>query len=107
SGKITGVTDLVLTLDTTDLAAEGPVAGVTIVGSPTITFAEVGATGDTITRSRGSFLDDGFAADDRITVAGSVSNNFSNARITAVTATVRKVVRDRARDGDPIVRGEP
>ena len=86
---ITNVTATVLTLDTQDLAAEGPVANVTITGTPGLTFAEVGATGDTITRAGGgSFLADGFRAGDRITVSGTVSNNFSNALVTTVTATV-------------------
>jgi hypothetical protein len=86
---ITAVSATVLTLDTQDLAAEGPVGNVTITGTPGLTFAEVGATGDTITRAGGgSFLADGFRAGDRITVSGTVSNNFTNALITAVSATV-------------------
>ena len=86
--KITAVSALVLTLDTQDLVAEGPVANVTIIGSPGLTFAEVGATGDTITRAGGgSFLDDGFRAGDTITVALTSSNNVTGA-ITAATATV-------------------
>jgi hypothetical protein len=56
-------------------------------GSATVTFAEVGATGDTITRASGSFVTDGFEVGDWITVTGSVSNNVSG-KITAVTATV-------------------
>lgn len=87
SGKVTTVTATVLTFDTTDLTAEGPVQGVTVVSAPRLTFAEVGATGDTIARSRGSWLDDGFRVGDRITVAGTASNNFSNALVTGVTAT--------------------
>ena len=86
--KITGVTATVLTLDTQDLVAEGPVAGVTIVGSPGITFAEVGASGDTITRAGGgSWLDDGFRDGDSITIASSTSNNVTGT-VTTVTATV-------------------
>lgn len=53
-----------------------------------LTFAEVGGTGDTITRASGSWLTDGFRVGDRITVSGTVSNNFSDALVTAVTATV-------------------
>jgi hypothetical protein len=78
----------VITLDTLDLAAEGPVGNVTVVATPRLIFAEVGATGDTITRSRGSWLDDGFREGDSITVSGTVSNNFTNATITGATATV-------------------
>ena len=54
-----------------------------------VTFAEVGATGDTITRSSGSFITDGFAVGDMVTVTGSASNNITAAaKLTAVTATV-------------------
>lgn len=90
SGRVVTVTALVLTLDTTDLVAEGPISSnvVSITSEPTITFAEVGATGDTITRSRGSWLDDGFRAGDLITVSGTASNNFANALVTGVTASV-------------------
>jgi hypothetical protein len=77
-----------ITLGTTDLVDEATVSNVTLTSEPTLTFAEVGATGDTITRNRGSWLDDGFRVGDRITVAGTASNNFTNAPITAVTATV-------------------
>lgn len=86
--KITTVSASTLTLDTQDLVAEGPVGNVTIVGSHGLTFAEVGATGDTITRSGGSWLADGFRAGDRITVEDTASNNFASALVTTVTATV-------------------
>lgn len=85
---ITGVTALVLTLDTQDLVAEGPVADVTITGSPGLTFTEVGATGDTLTRSRGSWLTDGFRVGDTLGISGTSSNNFTDGDVTAVTATV-------------------
>jgi len=88
NATITAVSALVLTLDTQDLVAEGPVSGVVIVGSHALTFAEVGGTGDTITRSGGSWLADGMAAGDLVTVAGTVSNNFADKLVTAVTATV-------------------
>jgi hypothetical protein len=69
--------------------AEGPVAGVSITATPTLTFAEVGGTGDTITRSRGSFLTDGFRVGDLLTVTGTVSNNITGVSpITGVTALV-------------------
>ena len=87
TGVVTNVSALVLTLDTTDLVAEGPVSGVRITGEPTVTFAEVGATGDTITRNRGSWVSDGFRSGDTITVSGTASNNVSGAAAT-VTATV-------------------
>ncbi len=84
---IASLTATVITLGSEDLTAEGPVADVGVVGSHTITFAEVGLTGDTITRSGGSWLDDGFRADDEITVDGSVSND-GTFTIAGVTATV-------------------
>lgn len=87
TGVIAALTATVLTFDTTDLVDEGPVAGCTVVGAPTLTFAEVGATGDTITRSSGSWLADGFAVGDVVTVAGTADNNVTGA-IAALTATV-------------------
>jgi hypothetical protein len=77
TGPIASLTDLVITLGATDLVAEGPVAGVSVVGTPTLTFAEVGATGDTLTRTRGSWIDDGFRVGDLVTIAGSASNNLT------------------------------
>lgn len=74
----------VLTMDTTDLSNEGPISGVTITSEPTLTFAS-GA--HTITRNRGSWLDDGFRVGDAITITGTASNNFTKT-ITVLTATV-------------------
>lgn len=89
TGPIASLSATVITLGTTDLAAEGPVANVTVVGTPTLTFAEVGATGDTLTRSRGSWLADGFRIGDLVTIAGSASNNLTaSAGLVNVTATV-------------------
>jgi hypothetical protein len=53
-----------------------------------VTFAEVGVSGDTITRDAGSWIADGFRVGDVITVTGSVSNNFADGDVTGVTATV-------------------
>lgn len=86
TGVVATVTDLVLTMGTTDLAAEVTSAA-TVLGSPTLTFAEVGATADTITRSRGSWLTDGFRVGDTITVLGTASNNVTGA-LAGVSATV-------------------
>lgn len=66
---------------------EGPVGGCAIVGSEGLTFAEVGATGDTITRSVGSWLSDGFSVGDTVTVSGTASNNVSGP-IASLSATV-------------------
>lgn len=52
-----------------------------------LTFAEVGATGDTITRASGSWITDGFAVGDTITITGSASNNIT-AVIASLSATV-------------------
>lgn len=54
----------------------------------TCTFAEVGATGDTITRSSGSWITDGFVVGDYITVTSTTSNNITDAKVVGVTATV-------------------
>jgi hypothetical protein len=83
---IASLSATVITLGTEDLAVE-VTAAASIVGFSTLTFAEVGATGDTLTRSRGSWLVDGFRVGDTVAVAGSVSNNVSGA-VTGVTATV-------------------
>lgn len=88
TGPIASLSATVITLGTTDLAAEGPVSNCTVVGSNALTFAEVGGTGDTITRSGGSWLADGFRAGDLITVEDTVSNNFTEAAVTNVSATV-------------------
>jgi hypothetical protein len=82
TGKVTVVTALVLTLDTADLDAEGPIAGVTIVGSHGLIFAAT-----TATRSGGSWLDDGFRVGDSVTFALTASNNIT-VTITVLTATV-------------------
>jgi len=87
TGPIASLTATVLTFGTTDLAAEGPVSDCTVTGSYGLTFAEVGSTGDTITRSGGSWLADGFAVGDVVTVAGTASNNVTGA-IAALSATV-------------------
>ncbi len=88
TAKVAGVSALVLTLGDSlpadDLANEGPVSNCTIVGSHGLAFD---AAGDTITRSGGSWLDDGFAVGDSVTVAGTVSNNYTKT-ITTLTATV-------------------
>lgn len=87
TGPIASLSATVLTFGTTDLAAEGPVSSCTVVGSEGLTFAEVGATGDTVTRTAGSWLADGFRVGDTVTFSGTASNNVSGA-IAALTATV-------------------
>ncbi len=56
-------------------------------GSATLTFAEVGATGDTITRSTGSWIADGFKVGMTIAVTGTTLNNVTG-EIAALSATV-------------------
>ena len=86
TAKATVTNATTITLDTDDLVAEGPVANVTIVGTPSLTFAD--AT-DTVVRaggSPGSWLDDGFRVGDSVVITGTASNNGTFA-VTAVTAT--------------------
>jgi hypothetical protein len=63
----------------------------------TLTFAEVGGTGDTITRTAGSFVTDGFQAGDYIRVTGSLSNNVSG----KITASPRRCSRSTPRTSWP------
>jgi hypothetical protein len=87
SAVIDDLTATVITLDTEDLAAE-VTSNATVVGRPTLTFAEVGASGDTITRNRGSWVADGFRAGDVLAVTGTASNNVTAAPVTTVTPLV-------------------
>ena len=80
-----------LTLGTLDLADEGPVTGVTITCETTLTFGDNSSSPDTLTRSSGSWLADGFRVGDSFTITGTASNNVT-ATITVLTATVLTVV---------------
>jgi len=84
AAPLADVSALVLTLDDDDLVAEGPVSGVTIVGHEALTFA---AAADTVTRSRGSWLADGFRVGDSVTVVGTASNDGTYT-VAGVTAAV-------------------
>jgi hypothetical protein len=91
TGRIAALSATVLTFDTTDLVAEGPTVAlgtITCVGAEGFVFAEVGATGDTITRFSGSWVTEGFAVGDTVAVTGSASNNVTTDAITGVSATV-------------------
>ena len=89
SGTVVGVSATVLTMNTTDFAAEVVAAGLcSVVGSNGVIFAEVGATGDTITRVSGSWVTEGFAAGDVVTIANSTSNNITTDALASVSATV-------------------
>jgi hypothetical protein len=59
--------------------------GVAMVGAPSVTFDSVAHT---ITRATGSFLTDGMAVGDMVTVSGTTSNNGVLGPITVLTATV-------------------
>lgn len=77
--------------DTYSVTVEGTEIEYTVASGASavsVTFAEVGGTGDTITRVGGSFVTDGFKPGMLLTSSGTSSNNFSSALITAVTATV-------------------
>lgn len=87
-GKLATGAAALLTFDTTDLINEGPITTADISAEATLTFAEVGSTGDTITRSSGSWLEDGFASGDYITITGTASNNLTSVKATTVAATV-------------------
>jgi hypothetical protein len=80
---ITVLTDTVMTF-AAGLVNEGPTSAGVVVGSAGLVFA---ASGDTITRSDGSWLADGFAVGDSVTITGTVSNNLTGT-ITVLTATV-------------------
>jgi hypothetical protein len=72
-----------------------PLAKKSKVVGQTLTFAEVGATGDTITRSAGSWLDDGFAVGMKPVITGSLLNNITCAAgIATLTATVMTLDTD-------------
>ncbi|HQY59803.1 MAG TPA: hypothetical protein PK141_00275 [Polyangiaceae bacterium] len=89
TGRIKTLTATVLTFDATDLVAEVTAAGVgSIVASNGFIFAEVGGTGDTITRNAGSWITEGFAVGDIVAVTGTASNNVTTDALTAVSATV-------------------
>lgn len=87
-GDVTAVTATILTFGNTDLNPEVITTGYQLFGSPALTFAEVGATGDTITRTSGSWITDGFAIGDTVEITGTSLNNRATADVTAVTATV-------------------
>lgn len=53
----------------------------------TITFAEVGSAGDTITRASGSWLTDGFVDGDLIAIVGTTNNDAFNVEVVTVSAT--------------------
>ncbi len=81
-GPITALTATVLTV-ASGFTVETTATAV-VTGRQALTFA---AAGNTVTRSSGSWISDGFAVGQVVTFAGTASNNFT-ATITALTATV-------------------
>jgi hypothetical protein len=84
TGAIASLTGTVITLGSTDLIAEGPITSATVRAYSTLTFD---ATGDTITRSSGSFLTDGFHVGMEVTIDGTASND-GEYTVEDVSATV-------------------
>lgn len=80
---------------------------VRMTGTPTITFAEVGAGSDTITRSDGSFITDGFAIGDIITVSDAVASSGANNVTAAVTGVSALVLTLGSATADDLVSEGP
>ena len=95
SAPITLVTDTVITLDDDDLTDEVGATGVVVTGQPSLTFA---AADDTVTRSRGSWLADGFRVGDTVTVSGTVGNDgtYTVAGVTALVLDLGDGVTDES-----------
>lgn len=75
---------------------------VRMTGAPSVTFAEVGVTGDTITRSAGSFVSDGFVSGMIATISGSTGNDATLAAgLVTVAATVLTLGADDLLDEGP------
>jgi hypothetical protein len=64
------------------------------VAGVTLTFAEVGSGTDTVTRSTGSWLAEGYAVGDTVTFSGTGGTNDVSGRITVLTPTVMTVSVD-------------
>lgn len=86
---VTTVAASVLTFAAT-VANEGPKTGCTITGEATLTIADGGAGVDTITRTTGSWLADGFRVGDLVSITGTAgaTNDIVNKAITVLTPTV-------------------
>ena len=101
---IATLTATIITLGSEDLIDEGPITSATVTAYATLTFAEVGSTGDTVTRSSGSWVTDGFFAGMTGTVAGSSLNDGGSYDIETVSATVLTL---DTKDLDAEVLGDP
>jgi hypothetical protein len=76
---------LVITLDTEALAAEVSSA-ISIYSTPSLEFTDGAASPDLLTRTRGSWIVDGFEVGDSVVIVG--TSNDGTYVITALTATV-------------------
>lgn len=83
-GVITALTATIMTF-ASGVINEGPITTATLTGSQVLTFV---AAGFTLTRSAGSWINDGFAVGKTVSILGSVSNNITSLPITALSATV-------------------
>lgn len=85
-GTCTVTSATVLTFASGIVNETAPVTGVTVTASPALTFA---ASGQTVTRSRGSWITEGFATGQVVQFAGATAtNNNVLAAITTLSATV-------------------
>lgn len=86
---VTNATTLTFPASGADLDAEGPIAGVSMTCENTLTFVDGGAGDDTLIRSEGSWLADGFRTGDILVITGTGSNNHSYTctNVTATTVT--------------------
>ncbi len=82
-GVLTTLSATVMTF-ASGIVSEVAPAGANAQGSEGLTFA---ASGHTITRTAGSWITDGFAVGQSVTIAGTASNN-TTATITVLTGTV-------------------
>lgn len=85
--NVTSPTVLTFPAAAADFDNEGPIAGVSMTAEPTLTFVDGGVGTDSLTRNRGSWIDDGFRIGDVLTITGTASNNGGTYVVTAITAT--------------------
>jgi hypothetical protein len=78
-------------------AGEYTIQPATMIGGPLVTFD---ATAHTITRSAGSWLDDGFVVGMHVTVLGTTSNDGATGPITTITDTVLTFAAGLADEAD-------
>jgi hypothetical protein len=85
-GTATVTSATVLTFASGIVNETAPLTGVTVTSSPAVTFA---AAGETVTRSRGSWITEGFAVGQVVAFAGATNaGNNAGGAITTLTATV-------------------